>query len=259
CGWRSASSRAIRTMRACSPRRRGTGSGRGPPRGAGPPPARPPPRPPSAARAPRPPPPRPPPPAPPRGQGRGAPPAAGRAGRGARADYVVSEALTNVAKYAQATGARVAVQRDDSLLVVTVADDGVGGADASRGSGLRGLADRVEALGGRLEVASPEGGGTTLRATLPCLSEGRNALPRVSLSMGAGGDEDGRRRLDEAVATSIARGTAWVRQRARAGDGAADAGHLRLEGAADLRRRLCVATDAVVASEGLTLESREVV
>jgi PAS domain S-box-containing protein len=88
----------------------------------------------------------------------------------AAAYYVVAEALTNVAKYAQASAARVEVDRDDSRLVVTVADDGVGGADASRGSGLRGLADRVEALGGRLEVSSPQGGGTTLRATLPCLS-----------------------------------------------------------------------------------------
>ena len=56
------------------------------------------------------------------------------------------------------------------MLVVEVADDGVGGADATRGSGLRGLADRVEALGGRLDVSSPEGSGTTLRATLPCAS-----------------------------------------------------------------------------------------
>jgi PAS domain S-box-containing protein len=88
----------------------------------------------------------------------------------AAAYYVVAEALTNVAKYARATEAWVGLRRDDGLLVVEVADDGVGGADASRGSGLRGLADRVEALGGRLEVSSPEGGGTTLRATLPCLS-----------------------------------------------------------------------------------------
>jgi signal transduction histidine kinase len=88
----------------------------------------------------------------------------------AAAYYVVAEALTNVAKYANASEARIDVRRDDGRLVVEVADDGVGGADASRGSGLRGLADRVEALGGRLEVSSPEGGGTTLRATLPCLS-----------------------------------------------------------------------------------------
>ena len=88
----------------------------------------------------------------------------------AAAYYVVAEALTNVAKYAQASEARIDVRRDDGRLVVEVADDGVGGADPSRGSGLRGLADRVEALGGRLEVSSPQGEGTTLRATLPCLS-----------------------------------------------------------------------------------------
>ena len=88
----------------------------------------------------------------------------------AAAYYVVSEALTNVAKYAGASAARVGITRDDGVLVVEVADDGVGGADASRGSGLRGLADRVEALGGRLDVSSPEGSGTTLRATLPCAS-----------------------------------------------------------------------------------------
>ena len=89
----------------------------------------------------------------------------------AAAYYVVSEALTNVAKYARASVVRVEVQRPDDRLVVTVSDDGVGGADAAGGSGLRGLADRVEALGGRLDVASPPGAGTTLRASLPCLSE----------------------------------------------------------------------------------------
>jgi signal transduction histidine kinase len=86
----------------------------------------------------------------------------------AAAYYVVSEALTNVAKYAGVCDVRVGVARRDGQLEVTVADDGVGGADGSRGSGLRGLADRVEALGGRLEVSSPVGAGTTLRARLPC-------------------------------------------------------------------------------------------
>jgi hypothetical protein len=61
---------------------------------------------------------------------------------------------------------------------------------------------------------------------------------------------DGRSLLDDAVARTVARGTAWVRQRARAGDGAADAGHLRLEGAVDLRRRVCVATEAVLPPAG---------
>ncbi|HEX2103552.1 MAG TPA: PAS domain S-box protein [Solirubrobacteraceae bacterium] len=88
----------------------------------------------------------------------------------AAAYYVVSEALTNVAKYAGACRVRVDVSRCDGQLEVTVADNGVGGADGSRGSGLRGLADRVEALGGRLEVSSPVGAGTTLRARLPCVT-----------------------------------------------------------------------------------------
>jgi PAS domain S-box-containing protein len=85
--------------------------------------------------------------------------------------YVVAEALTNVAKYARASAARVSVERADGEVVVMVADDGIGGADGAAGSGLRGLADRVEALGGRLEVRSPAGAGTTVRARLPRLTE----------------------------------------------------------------------------------------
>ena len=85
----------------------------------------------------------------------------------AAAFYVVSESLTNVTKYAGATEARVDLARDDGLFVVEVSDDGVGGADPSQGSGLRGLSDRVEALGGRLRVASERGRGTTVRAELP--------------------------------------------------------------------------------------------
>jgi PAS domain S-box-containing protein len=88
----------------------------------------------------------------------------------AAAYYVVSEALTNVAKYAEASAVRVELDRSDGRLRVTVSDDGVGGADATSGSGLRGLADRVEALGGSLVVTSPPGAGTTLRAIVPCLS-----------------------------------------------------------------------------------------
>ena len=85
----------------------------------------------------------------------------------AAAYYVVSESLANVAKYASASRARVDLARDDGLLVVEVSDDGVGGADPGRGSGLRGLTDRVEALGGRLRVSSEQGSGTTVRAELP--------------------------------------------------------------------------------------------
>jgi signal transduction histidine kinase len=83
--------------------------------------------------------------------------------------YFVAETLTNVAKYAAAAHAEVDVARTDGRLVVRVADDGVGGADAGRGSGLRGLADRVEALGGSLRVASPPAAGTTVRAEIPCV------------------------------------------------------------------------------------------
>ncbi len=81
--------------------------------------------------------------------------------------YVVAEALTNVAKYADATHARVEVRRDDGELVVEVRDDGAGGADPTGGSGLRGLADRVGALDGWLEVESAAGEGTLVRAVIP--------------------------------------------------------------------------------------------
>jgi len=84
--------------------------------------------------------------------------------------FVASEALTNVAKHAGATVAQVRVAREGQRLVVEVADDGVGGADAAGGSGLRGLADRVDALDGRLLVVSPPGEGTSVRAELPCAS-----------------------------------------------------------------------------------------
>jgi signal transduction histidine kinase len=81
--------------------------------------------------------------------------------------FLVSEALTNVAKYAQADTVSVELTSTRDDLVATIADDGVGGADAKRGTGLRGLVDRVHAIGGRLEVSSPRGGGTRLRAHLP--------------------------------------------------------------------------------------------
>jgi signal transduction histidine kinase len=81
--------------------------------------------------------------------------------------FVCSEALANVAKYAGASQARVTVLASEHELRVLVSDDGVGGADARRGSGLQGLADRVEALGGRLRVESPRSGGTRVEAVLP--------------------------------------------------------------------------------------------
>ncbi|MQA73837.1 MAG: histidine kinase [Solirubrobacterales bacterium] len=82
--------------------------------------------------------------------------------------FVVSEALTNVAKYAHAAQATVRVERENGRVVVEVADDGVGGADPQRGTGLRGLADRIAALGGRLDVDSRPEGGTMVRARIPC-------------------------------------------------------------------------------------------
>ena len=82
--------------------------------------------------------------------------------------YLVSESLANVAKHARASSASVDVARGDGQVLVEVVDDGIGGADTEVGTGLRGLADRVEALGGRLQVWSPRGGGTRLRAEIPC-------------------------------------------------------------------------------------------
>jgi signal transduction histidine kinase len=85
----------------------------------------------------------------------------------AAAYFVVAEALTNVVKYANASQARISVSRSNGHAIVEVADDGVGGADPGRGSGLSGLADRISALDGRLELRSPEGAGTLLRAEIP--------------------------------------------------------------------------------------------
>jgi signal transduction histidine kinase len=85
----------------------------------------------------------------------------------AAAYFVSSEALANVAKYARASRARCEVKRANGRLSVAVLDDGVGGADPGRGSGLRGLVDRIEALGGTLEITSLPGQGTTVRAELP--------------------------------------------------------------------------------------------
>jgi signal transduction histidine kinase len=84
--------------------------------------------------------------------------------------FVVAEGLTNVAKYAAAEHATVAVERVNGHAVVEVRDDGVGGADPAAGSGLRGLADRLAAIDGRLEIVSPPGSGTIVRARIPCAS-----------------------------------------------------------------------------------------
>jgi signal transduction histidine kinase len=82
--------------------------------------------------------------------------------------YLVCESLANVGKYALASSATVDVNRENGSVRVEVTDDGVGGADTERGSGLRGIADRVEALDGRLRIWSPAGGGTRIRAEIPC-------------------------------------------------------------------------------------------
>ena len=84
--------------------------------------------------------------------------------------FIVNEALTNVARHAHATRAEVAIERAGARLVIEVRDDGVGGADASLGTGLQGLRERVDGLGGSLHVVSPDGGPTTISVELPCAS-----------------------------------------------------------------------------------------
>jgi signal transduction histidine kinase len=88
----------------------------------------------------------------------------------AAAYYVVAEALTNTARYARAEQVRVDIRTSADSLTVAVSDDGRGGASLEKGSGLRGLADRVEAAGGQLQIDSPIGDGTTVRAVLPCVT-----------------------------------------------------------------------------------------
>lgn len=85
--------------------------------------------------------------------------------------YVVSEALTNAAKHADASNVQIDLHVEDETLLLSVADDGVGGAKASGGSGLIGLRDRVEALGGTIKLASPAGGGTRLDVEIPLLAD----------------------------------------------------------------------------------------
>jgi PAS domain S-box-containing protein len=88
----------------------------------------------------------------------------------AAAYFLVAEALTNVARYAEATRADVRVSLADGLLTVVISDDGRGGAVATSGSGLHGIADRLAALDGTLEIESPAGGGTIVRGVIPCAS-----------------------------------------------------------------------------------------
>ena len=86
-----------------------------------------------------------------------------------------SESLANVAKYARASGARVALSRCNGTLRVEIVDDGVGGADASQGSGLRGLEDRVSAVRGSFRVETRATGGTRVLAEIPCDTRNRPA------------------------------------------------------------------------------------
>jgi signal transduction histidine kinase len=82
--------------------------------------------------------------------------------------FVVSEALTNIAKYASASQASVTVTTENGRLAIEVSDDGVGGANLELGTGLRGLTDRLAAIEGWLDIDSKPGHGTTVRATIPC-------------------------------------------------------------------------------------------
>jgi signal transduction histidine kinase len=84
--------------------------------------------------------------------------------------FVLAETLANVVKHARATSVRVRLTMDDGRLRLEVEDDGTGGASMDAGTGLRGLADRVEAIGGTLSISSPPGGGTRVRAEVPCAS-----------------------------------------------------------------------------------------
>jgi len=105
--------------------------------------------------------------------------------------FVVAEALTNVAKYAQASQVTVTVAGSSDTLMLDIVDDGVGGADRARGSGLRGLEDRVAVVDGTLEVHSPFGGGTRLACRIPIepLGQQTDVTPdefRPATPLGAG-------------------------------------------------------------------------
>jgi signal transduction histidine kinase len=92
--------------------------------------------------------------------------------------FVVAEALTNAVKHARCSYVRVGVRVEEGALTVEVLDDGIGGANPFAGSGLRGLADRVNALGGRLEIESPAGGGTTVTARIACAAPETGRRPQ---------------------------------------------------------------------------------
>jgi signal transduction histidine kinase len=87
--------------------------------------------------------------------------------------YALAEALTNAAKHAQASEVKVRAHATDESVNVSISDDGIGGADSSKGSGLIGLKDRIEVLGGRMHVVSPPGGGTSIDIIIPQSTNGR--------------------------------------------------------------------------------------
>jgi signal transduction histidine kinase len=91
--------------------------------------------------------------------------------------YVVSEALTNAAKHAHASVVKIDVAVQDAILKLAIRDDGVGGADPSQGTGLAGLADRIEALGGRLKIVSPPRSGTCLSIEIPVERQSATPFP----------------------------------------------------------------------------------
>jgi signal transduction histidine kinase len=91
--------------------------------------------------------------------------------------YAVSEALANAAKHAHASAVHVELDTPDTVLRLAVRDDGIGGADPARGSGLTGLRDRIEALGGTLEVTGPAGDGTTLLIEIPVKGQDNPGAP----------------------------------------------------------------------------------
>jgi signal transduction histidine kinase len=86
--------------------------------------------------------------------------------------YVVSEALTNATKHAHASVVNVELDAHDGIVALAISDDGIGGADLTRGSGLVGLSDRIDALGGTIEITSPAGSGTTLEIEIPLRGQG---------------------------------------------------------------------------------------
>jgi signal transduction histidine kinase len=104
----------------------------------------------------------------------------------AAAYYLVAEAVTNVTRHARASVATVSVTRTDDRARVEVRDDGAGGAEIGHGSGLRGLADRLQALGGHLELESPPGEGTTLIGTIPLHRSASRPVSRTASWTGDG-------------------------------------------------------------------------